>query len=114
MAEQDKTYNIKPGYVINRNQLDMSIPDQDIASVYTRYQHFVYEIAAGLIRDLEKRVSVLDIGCGYPYKLEKFIRPLTPDITGVDGREAVEFSRANFQFGRWVEGDLSDSSILVP
>lgn len=113
MVEQGKTYNIKDGYTINPNPLNMSISSEDRELVYTRYQHLVYQIAADVIRTRPSRTSVLDIGCGYPYKLEKFIRPLTSDITGIDSREAVEFSKANFQFGRWVEGNLSDSSFSL-
>lgn len=86
MHERGKTYNIKDGYRINPNPLGMAIPDTDIESVYTRYQHFVYEITADVIRANSLKTSVLDIGCGYPYKLARFVRPLTSDITCVDGR----------------------------
>jgi len=113
MTERNKTYNIKDRYKINPCPLNMSVSDKDIESVYTRYQHFVYEIIADVIRTLPLRTSVLDIGCGYPYKLAKFVKPLTSDITGVDERQPIEFSQANFHFGRWVESDLSDSSFSL-
>lgn len=113
MNELSKTYDIKDGYKINPNPVSMTISDMDIESVYTRYQHFVYEITADVIRARPLKTSVLDIGCGYPYKLAKFVRPLTSDITGVDGRQPVEFSQTNFRFGRWVEGDLSDPSFSL-
>lgn len=108
MNELNKTYNIKDGYRINPNPLGMAISDADIESVYTRYQHFVYEITAAVIRAKPLKTSVLDIGCGYPYKLAKFIRPLISDITGVDERQPIAFSQTNFHFGTWIEGDLSD------
>ena len=48
------------------------------------------------------------MGCGLGLKLEKFILPTGVSITGVDGRDAIEFCPKQHEFGRWFVDDIEN------
>ncbi len=50
--------------------------------------------------------SLLDIGCGVPEKLEKYILPVTSNITGLDLPHTIEAIRDRYSFGQWETFDL--------
>lgn len=74
------------------------------------YQLPVYEHVGTLIKKYNL-TSVLDIGCGYPVKLKKYVLPLTTDITGIDLPDVIEHT-VDFEFGKWIPCDLSSDVVL--
>ena len=71
------------------------------------FQQDVYRFAA----DLALKKSVLDIGCSYPKKLEKFILPVTKDITGIDLPEIIDWIKEDVQWGQWIACDIEKESL---
>jgi len=72
------------------------------------YQRDVYKFAETLVKK-GKINSVLDIGCGYPSKLEEFIYLHLKDITGIDTQEIVDLIDVNF--GKWISADLEKGEV---
>jgi len=68
------------------------------------YQREVYKFAGELIQKYDLN-SYLDIGCGYPSKIEEFIYPHTKDITGLDLPEVIDQTK-EVRFGTWKIADL--------
>ena len=60
--------------------------------------------------------TVLDIGCGYGLKLEKYILPTGAAITGVDRRDSIEFCMKRHAFGQWFVDDIEnpDTDLRTP
>lgn len=83
------TYFIKEGYTARDSAVSFDeAPDDNYWSearieTSTRYQYRVYELAASLISARGAK-SFMDIGCGYPRKIQKLILPLCEDITVLD------------------------------
>lgn len=95
-------YGIRPDYTANffpREYVD----NPDFAN---RYQLEVYKFAAKVIKT-EKCDSVVDVGCGHGIKLSKYIRPVCNDITGIDGRQSIDYCQANHPFGQWLVDDIN-------
>ncbi|HDZ77136.1 MAG TPA: class I SAM-dependent methyltransferase [Candidatus Omnitrophica bacterium] len=74
------------------------------------FQQPIYHFAAQLL-EKSKLKAVLDIGCSYPKKLEKFILPLTSDITGIDLPETIKLVTSEVNFGSWISCDIEKDKI---
>lgn len=62
---------------------------------------------------ISKLRNILDIGCGFPEKLEKYILPVTKDIVGLDLPEIVEMFKDRFSFGRWIPFYIESSETTI-
>jgi len=96
-------YGIKEGYVENLKAYQREQTESG-ASVH---QIETYRKAASLIK-IHRLQSVLDIGCGMPLKLEKYISPLCKDITGIDLKPTIRKIKnirkktGKYAFGKWI------------
>lgn len=75
------------------------------------FQVRVYK-AAGQLAQIQRSESVLDIGCGYPVKLEKFIAPVVKDIVGVDLPVKINLIKDS-SFGKWVKHDFNKKKLKL-
>lgn len=73
------------------------------------YQTGVYRSAEALLRKGALR-EILDIGCGVPEKLERYVLPYTPDIVGLDLPECIEAFKDRYTFGEWLPLNLDECS----
>jgi predicted TPR repeat methyltransferase len=101
------TYCIRPDYRINLGADGNPIQFQDILTTTRLYQVAVYQYAARLIRSHGIK-NVLDIGCGLGVKLNRYIRPVCREITGVDCPESIDYCRRTYRFGEWIADDIED------
>lgn len=94
---------IKPGYQA-RTQPEYYA---DIHDDGTIWQPEVYPLAATLAYQYECRY-IIDIGCGRARKLAA----LHPEfeIIGLDFGSNLEYCRAQYPFGKWIEVDLDDGT----
>lgn len=104
-------YFIRDGYHINkRAKKTPYLCSEDDASYF---QVDVYRFAKVLI--VEKNIrSVLDIGCGFGNKLQKFIMPVCKDITGIDSQYCIDHCKRTHQFGTWIVDDIENSHVHLP
>lgn len=96
------TYGITENYLINEGAGDTLYSDTWENS--KQYQFWVYHQVKQLA---EPGCSLLDLGCGYGWKLCYWIKDTGAEITGIDLPEVIEYCKAHHQFGTWVAGDLS-------
>ncbi|AXS39878.1 class I SAM-dependent methyltransferase [Breoghania sp. L-A4] len=96
-----KTYCIKENYSCNLEPTNPMYSEESSLI----YQKSVYEYVKSFI-ELEEPSSILDVGCGLGYKLEKYILPTGIGITGVDQAETIELCRKRNQTIHWVEDDI--------
>ena len=76
------------------------------------YSYEVYSLARLLL--LKHRLdSVLDLGCGQAVKLNKLLRPVCDNITGVDIAETIAECSSRYDSGIWLAGNLEDTSLDI-
>jgi trans-aconitate methyltransferase len=83
------------------------------ASLYDGKHAFVYEIARGLVEQLDPRVGerVLDLGCGTGH-LTARIAESGADVVGLDrSPEMLAAARASYPFLAFVPGDAADFAL---
>jgi len=73
------------------------------------YQTGVYRCAEAILRKGNAR-QVLDIGCGVPEKLMKYVLPHTREIVGLDLPDCIEAFNAHYPFGEWLPLDIEQCS----
>ena len=73
------------------------------------FQVNIYRIASKLVKTYNIK-SVLDIGCGYPSKIQKFLVPLVSNITGVDLLDVIKLSQ-NLDFGEWIGCNIDEEEL---
>ena len=102
-----KSYCIKEGY------------QSDPVAVYgggifqsKHYQVLVYEFAAQLI-EKEGLSNILDIGCGFAKKLDKYINPVCNDITGIDLFPGIAYCKKTHIFGEWFVDNVENSKVAL-
>ncbi|HTL51252.1 MAG TPA: class I SAM-dependent methyltransferase [Planctomycetota bacterium] len=98
-------YGLPDSYATNLDADGQPLVYEDSPRNAATMQVAVYRHLARLIRRHNFK-SVLDIGCGLGVKLDKYIAPLTTDITGVDGPHCVNHCRQTYLFGKWVTDDI--------
>lgn len=96
------TYGIRPDYVINPQAAES--PYEDTWENSRTYQYWVYE---RLIELAEPGCSILDLGCGYGWKLRYWVQDTGAYITGMDLPEVIEYCVREHDFGNWASIDLS-------
>ncbi|BEV17738.1 methyltransferase domain-containing protein [Herbaspirillum sp. DW155] len=96
------SFFIKPGYQ-SRTQPEYYADIHDDGTVW---QPEVYPLAATLARQHGCRY-IIDIGCGRARKLSMMYPEF--QIIGLDFGSNLEYCRANYPFGNWVEVDLENS-----
>lgn len=102
------TFCLPEGYVANAN-----VPRTRLDGFWTptrlretrKFQHHVYRWAASFVRR-QGLTSVLDVGCGCAWKLQRHILPLCEDVTGADTAHALEAARGFGVRCNFVEIDL--------
>ncbi|MBN1433235.1 class I SAM-dependent methyltransferase [Candidatus Fermentibacterales bacterium] len=102
-------YGLPRGYAVN----DVSAVEH-LSRDPLKYQAGVYRKAAEILKD-QGLDSVLDVGCGMPEKLLRYVAPVSSAITGVDLPESVSAFREaeRFAFGDWIAMDLERSPGLL-
>ena len=71
------------------------------------YQYYVYKKASDILR-VTTNSSYLDVGCGYPKKIENFIHPVTSNITVIDQPSMEETIKRAFPSFRFISMDLEN------
>lgn len=94
-------YLIKPNYTPNL----LPRTYRDSLEYSHLYQTQVYQLAAKLI-DKHNLKSVVDVGCGHGYKLNKYISPKTLDITGIDHPQSISYCTKTYKFGTFVSDNI--------
>ena len=69
------------------------------------YQYYVYKKASEILR-VTKNSTYLDVGCGYPKKIENFIQPVTSNITVIDQPSMKDTIKRAFPSFRFIAMDL--------
>jgi len=98
------TYGIRNDYQINKNAGEA--PYEDTWENSKEYQFWVYHQVRQLA---EYDCSILDLGCGYGWKLRYWIQQVCPNITGIDLPEVIDYCVKQHKFGKWKSRDLSIS-----
>ena len=99
---KSEKYGIKQEYVAN--YLPRAYIDSE--EMAAKYQAEVYKKAARLIKKYKLK-NVVDVGCGHGVKLERFIKPVSRNITGIDTPISIGFCKDKYKFGKWVADDIS-------
>jgi 2-polyprenyl-3-methyl-5-hydroxy-6-metoxy-1,4-benzoquinol methylase len=73
------------------------------------FQVKIYRAAAKLAKTQNVK-SVLDLGCGYPTKLLKYIGPVAETVTGVDLFSVIK-TIPELHRGRWIACDLNEGKL---
>src|SRR5690349_123455 len=100
-----QNFCIRPDYVSRGNATTFV---EDWSTYWTQarikrsgiYQYYVYKRAAEILRGIDNP-SYLDVGCGYPKKIQIFINPITSNITVIDQpsmRQTIERTFPGFRF----------------
>ena len=76
------------------------------------YQYYVYKRAAELVGQMG-HCSFVDIGCGYPRKVEELILPVTNDITLVDQPSMKSLMEEQFPEMRFIPLNLERMDITL-
>lgn len=98
-----KDYSLKEGYIPNPKIEPANYAvDTKTAAIY---QVAVYAFAAKIVKKYNVK-NILDIGCGYGEKLNRFIFPLCSDITGIDTSYFITYCKKNYSFGTWLTDDI--------
>jgi 2-polyprenyl-3-methyl-5-hydroxy-6-metoxy-1,4-benzoquinol methylase len=97
----DSSFFIKPGYTARRKVKQLA--DRFVESKPIVHQPDVYPLAALLAARLGCD-TVVDIGCGGGGKLAD-LHPRFR-IVGFDVAQNIDFCRASYSFGTWIERDL--------
>ena len=92
---------IKAGYITRSDNLYFSDTLQTKYDVI--HQPQIYPLAAFLAERYDCK-TIVDIGCGRAGKLAALADQF--DIVGVDYGENLEFCRANYTTGKWIDSDL--------
>jgi len=71
------------------------------------YQYYVYKKASEILRGTKKS-SYLDVGCGYPKKIENFIHPITTNIAVIDQPSMKKTIERAFPSFRFISMDLEN------
>lgn len=95
-------YEIRPDYQTNADA--GMILYLDTWDNSTECQFWVYH-QVKLLADHDS--SILDLGCGYGWKLRYWILPICPNITGVDLPDVIDYCNREHNFGLWKAQDLS-------
>ena len=85
---------------------------EDVIKHASVYQREVYRFAGELVSK-HKLKTMLDVGCGYPKKLEEFILPITKDIIGVDCKEIIEIVKEDIKWGEWLSCNFEKESVDI-
>lgn len=92
-------YGIREGYI------SRPVPEYfaDVQIDGKTWQEDVYRVAAFLARE-SKATRLVDIGCGRAHKLIKYAHLF--ELVGLDTGSNIEYCRANYPFGQWVDANL--------
>lgn len=96
------SYAIRNDYQTNKNAGEA--PYIDTWDNSTEYQFWVYHQVKQLA---EYDSTILDLGCGYGWKLRYWIQPVCPNITGIDLPDIIDYCVREHNFGSWKTRDLS-------
>lgn len=91
----NKQYGIKRGYIHRKG-----VPHFDDTKNKDEYQNEVYAFAKETFKE-KKYKTVLDIGCGSGFKLEKYFGD--ENYTGVEVQRTLKFLRDKYPNSNWIE-----------
>jgi len=74
------------------------------------FQVRIYKAAAKLAK-AQKVKSVLDLGCGYPTKLIKYVVPVVKEVVGVDLPDKIAIIPKIYSKGNWISCDFNKEEL---
>lgn len=98
-------YCIKDNYVCNLTQNNEPVAIYTVPPMSKLYQVPVYLQVQRFLKT-NPQCSVLELGSGTGYKLNKYIRPFALEVTGADQAVCTDFAKAKFPGIHWIEFDL--------
>ncbi len=117
MIGTSQDYFIKPGYRARRAAETIEEHagdywDANRVRDSRLYQYYVYETAAEVAAELGGRVRLLDVGCGYPAKLE-LVAAHAAQVTVVDQPSLAAVVRTDFPGVEFLPMNLEQPSSLA-
>ncbi len=104
------SYFIKKNYKENLTEDNNPIAKYQSIIYNQKWQVDVYKYVSTLVN---KRHSILEVGCGNGDKLIKHIGKKTKDITGVDQEININYCNTHHSFGNWLAIDLENQQYRI-